>query len=343
MQETERQLSNANSHLQQLQTYQEVESGQLEYIRNHLSREGKRMATDFPEFAHALLPAIEDSTIFTRLQKTAEDYATKAQQISQLQLAEREAHGVQVLVNKLEADLVSLREFTRGITIDDAQDRFDTFSSASKQLETDLSREQVELGQLKEQHEERQRLKPLLQKVKQQCWAYGEIEKALARGGKRKPAGALITQISNTLMQGIAQEATKILEELKWHIAVQYHATNGFEVEDQSAAVRRRYQEFSGGERFAISIAVALAASAATNKTSSIRCLFIDEGFGALDERHRKRIVNDAIGRLISRGLRDQVVVITHIQDMQEYFPNRIELRREDGQSVLVTGDQTLP
>ena len=121
---------------------------------------------------------------------------------------------------------------------------------------------------------------------------------------------------------------------------VKYDEKHGFQIKDRAAAVTRRYQEFSGGEQFAVAIAVALAVSGVTNKSGYVRCLFIDEGFGALDGKHRKRIIDDAIGKLVDRGMRDQVVVITHIEDMQEYFPHRIELRRKDDYSILVTGQE---
>lgn len=194
-----------------------------------------------------------------------------------------------------------------------------------------------ELGKIQRDNAAHRDLRARLAQVQQQKWAFGQIELALKRGTKTQEAGPLMQQITNKLMYSISNEASRTLEKLGWHMSVEYEEKTGFQVKDRATSVTRHYQEYSGGEQFAVAISVALAVSRVTNKSSYIRCLFIDEGFGALDGKHRKRIVNDAIGMLIERGMRDQVVVITHIEDMQEYFPHRIELKRKDDYSVLVT------
>jgi DNA repair exonuclease SbcCD ATPase subunit len=147
----------------------------------------------------------------------------------------------------------------------------------------------------------------------------------------------LFAHITQKLMESTSQEASRILESLGWHIGISYDEKDGFCITDQALSAIRKYLEFSGGERFAIAIAVALAIGRVTHGAGNIRCLFIDEGFGALDQGHRKRIINDAIGKLIEIGSRDQVVVITHLKDMQAHFPNRVELKREGDHSALVS------
>jgi DNA repair exonuclease SbcCD ATPase subunit len=130
---------------------------------------------------------------------------------------------------------------------------------------------------------------------------------------------------------------------LGWPIEVAYREKEGFCIKHKTFGnVIRRYTEFSGGERFAIAIAVALAIGHVTHGAGNVRCLFIDEGFGALDVKNRGRITTDAIGKLIERGWRDQVVVITHLEDMKGYFPHRISLVRRDDCSCLASSEEEL-
>jgi len=112
----------------------------------------------------------------------------------------------------------------------------------------------------------------------------------------------------------------------------------GFYVKDERrGSIARNYREFSGGERFAIAVAVSLAISRVTGGASRIGCLFIDEGFGSLDSGKRERIVANAIEPLVEQNLREQVVVITHLEDMKDRFPARISIRHTGDGSIAAT------
>lgn len=93
----------------------------------------------------------------------------------------------------------------------------------------------------------------------------------------------------------------------------------------------RPYELFSGGEAFRINFAIRIALSkllASWNDTQ-LRCLFIDEGFGTQDAQGREYLV-EAIN-----GIKDEfdlILVITHIEELKEAFPHRIEVwKTSDG------------
>jgi DNA repair protein SbcC/Rad50 len=111
-----------------------------------------------------------------------------------------------------------------------------------------------------------------------------------------------------------------------------------FYVEDrQNGDERRSVKTLSGGETFLASLALALALaeqiqSLAVTSRARLQSLFIDEGFGALD-RESLEIATEALSQL---GGHDRMVgVITHVSELAERLPVRIEVRKLPGGSRL--------
>ncbi len=91
----------------------------------------------------------------------------------------------------------------------------------------------------------------------------------------------------------------------------------------------RPYENFSGGERFRIDFAVRIALSRllANRAGVQLRSLFIDEGFGTLDSEGRSRLI-EAV-KAVQDDF-DLILVVTHITEMQDAFPNRILVSRQE-------------
>jgi exonuclease SbcC len=83
----------------------------------------------------------------------------------------------------------------------------------------------------------------------------------------------------------------------------------------------------SGGERFLTSLALALALSDTIRKRSggaSLDAVFIDEGFGSLDEEALDRAVS-ALDK--ARGAR-MIGIISHVPELRSRIPSRIEVEK---------------
>ena len=89
----------------------------------------------------------------------------------------------------------------------------------------------------------------------------------------------------------------------------------------------RAYEMFSGGERFRIDFAVRIALSKvlAWRSGAPLPTLFIDEGFGTQDAEGRDRIL-EVIQAIEDRF--ERILVITHMDDIKDAFPVRIEVTR---------------
>ncbi|MEE8518344.1 MAG: SMC family ATPase [Dehalococcoidia bacterium] len=90
----------------------------------------------------------------------------------------------------------------------------------------------------------------------------------------------------------------------------------------------RSYDMFSGGERFRVDFALRIALSKvlAWRAGAPLPTLFIDEGFGTQDAQGRDRIL-DVIKAIEDRFQR--ILVITHLDEIKEAFPVRIEVTRD--------------
>ncbi|MBF8302027.1 MAG: hypothetical protein HW396_308 [Candidatus Dadabacteria bacterium] len=92
----------------------------------------------------------------------------------------------------------------------------------------------------------------------------------------------------------------------------------------------RSYETFSGGEAFRIDFALRIAISKfiANRSGAQLRTLIIDEGFGTQDK--------DGLGQFIQaintiKNDFDKILVITHIDELKDKFPVRIDVTKETG------------
>ena len=95
----------------------------------------------------------------------------------------------------------------------------------------------------------------------------------------------------------------------------------------------RSYEMFSGGEAFRINLALRIALSKvlANRSGAPLPTLFIDEGFGTQDTAGRERILD--VLRSIESDFKC-IIVITHLEELKEAFPVRIEVEKREGSST---------
>jgi exonuclease SbcC len=97
---------------------------------------------------------------------------------------------------------------------------------------------------------------------------------------------------------------------------------------------KRSYEMFSGGEAFRINFALRIALSRllARRAGAPLPTLIIDEGFGTQDSGGRERLV-EAI-----QAIQDDfrcLLVITHVEELRDAFPVRIEVTKTPAGSTI--------
>ncbi|MBX7213187.1 MAG: SMC family ATPase [Thermoflexales bacterium] len=95
----------------------------------------------------------------------------------------------------------------------------------------------------------------------------------------------------------------------------------------------RPYELFSGGEAFRVNFAIRIALSRllAHRAGARLQTLFVDEGFGTQDAQGRERLI-EAL-RLVEDEF-ERILIITHIDELKDAFPARIEVIKTQKGSV---------
>ena len=97
----------------------------------------------------------------------------------------------------------------------------------------------------------------------------------------------------------------------------------------------RSARNLSGGESFLVSLALALALSTISAEKVQVDSLFLDEGFGTLDEQTLE-IALTALSSLRSGG--KLIGVISHVGALQQRIPITIEVIPKGGGVSKLTG-----
>lgn len=148
--------------------------------------------------------------------------------------------------------------------------------------------------------------------------------------------GALIDFVAEEYMGLITEFANSFVYKIsKGKYLLNYDGD--FNVIDNfNGGIKRSVKTLSGGERFIVSLSLALgiSQSIAVNNNKNFNFFFIDEGFGNLSENYIEKVIQ-SFDVLIK--LNFTVGFITHVEKMQYYLNNRIIVTKqsvEDGSKI---------
>jgi DNA repair protein SbcC/Rad50 len=259
------------------------------------------------------------------LEQQVDKYLAEAErQRSDLQAArakyEDEASHLPDL-DKSEAETINLRE-------------------QENRLRTELGGAVQKVEVLKNLRQRQKTFNDRLEEIKQQVTRLKILERAFSKDGV--PA-LLIEQA----LPEIEEQANKILEELTDNNMSVYLETqkdykdNTREDKKETLNIlvsdsvgSREYELCSGGEAFRVNFAIRLALSRMLTKRAGARMqmLVIDEGFGSQDAEGLQHVVE-----VIKQVQYDfaTILVITHLEELKDAFPARIEVEKTANGSQL--------
>jgi exonuclease SbcC len=160
---------------------------------------------------------------------------------------------------------------------------------------------------------------------------YGDLAHAFGRRGVQ-------AMIIETAIPEIEEEANRILARMTaGRMYVKFETqrdvrsgvgtieTLDIKISDELGT--RSYEMFSGGEGFRVNFAIRIALSRllAHRAGTRLQTLVVDEGFGSQDLEGRDRIV-EAIQAIEAEF--EKILVVTHLEDLRERFPVRIEVTK---------------
>ena len=191
------------------------------------------------------------------------------------------------------------------------------------------------LEQLEQQR--RERLAQMAELLREKA-LYGDLATAFGKNG-------IQAMIIETAIPEIEDEANRLLGSMtEGRMHVKFETQRAARAGDSTIETLdivindelgpRPYELYSGGEAFRANFAIRIALSRllARRAGARLQTLVIDEGFGSQDEGGRERLV-EAINSVADQFA--MILVITHLEDLKERFPTRIEVRKTVLGSIL--------
>ena len=175
----------------------------------------------------------------------------------------------------------------------------------------------------------------------------GELEKAKKHFARWDKLNSIFggtrfrTLVQTYILRPLLNNANIYLEQ----ITDRYRLTCSEDNEQLSILVLDRYNKdqvrsvtvLSGGERFMISLALSLALSSLNRPDMNVNILFIDEGFGTLDEKSLDSVMQ-TLEKLqeIAGQTNRRVGIISHREELEERIPVKIQVvKKGEGRSMI--------
>ena len=199
----------------------------------------------------------------------------------------------------------------------------ETYEKSLLTLRDEENRINVEIGVLSNKLD---KLKEDLAVVKQLTKEQSDTQKAYDTVQKLSQliqGGGLLEYVSEEYMMLISEFANKFVYQIsKGKYLLRYNG-EFYVLDNFNGGVPRGVKSLSGGERFIISLSIALgiSQSISVNNNRAFNFFFIDEGFGSLSDDYIENVLN-SFNELIKLDF--TVGFITHVDRMQEFINNRI-------------------
>ncbi|MGM0417264.1 MAG: AAA family ATPase [Thermodesulfobacteriota bacterium] len=132
--------------------------------------------------------------------------------------------------------------------------------------------------------------------------------------------------------------ANRQLQEMTDRYLLTRDLTNPLElnvIDNYQGGEIRSSKNLSGGESFVVSLCLALGLSNMAGKNIKVDSLFLDEGFGTLDDESLETAL-ESLGKLNSKG--KVIGVISHVQALKDSVPLQLNIEPASGGRSMISG-----
>ena len=310
------------------QTDQQHYHQQLDEQKNRYNATKKQLGVIFNE-QWATLTFEQQLDQFIELLKTVSQIEPWQQQVSDF---EQQITQTQTLLVNLQTQL---QDYDKSSDVAEAQTALDEIKQQLNQ--------QIEVkAQLKTQMAQQRRIYQQVGKLLEQIDDLSELQilSEVTRGNGSQKLG-LERYVLRTYLREVLLVANKRLERLtegryRLMLAQESGTTrknSGLELDvfDDYVGHQRSVRTLSGGESFVTALALALALGEVVQQQTGaieINALFVDEGFGSLDEN----ALNEAIDALMSLESQQRMIgIISHVHELQTQIPDQLKVISNGG------------
>lgn len=263
-----------------------------------------------------------DAKTLKNLENETADYHTRVSSVKD-RIAEYESK----LAGKSPTDLTALEEEIRELKV-----KATAISTESRNLQSRCDANIVSADKIAAKLEEKAETAKEYAVINE---LYKTVSGSLGGGKAKLKFEAYVQQFYFNQVVACANQRLKVLSDGNFHLRLKQEASNlrsqaGLELEvfDANSNAWRDVSTLSGGESFVASLALALGLSdMAQSKSGQIKLdsMFIDEGFGTLDEN----TLHQAMEVLSKLACGDRLIgVISHVSELKQRIDKQIVIRK---------------
>jgi DNA repair protein SbcC/Rad50 len=223
---------------------------------------------------------------------------------------------------------------------DNAERELFRLREAENKTRSELGGAQQRVDVLEVQRTRRQSFDKTCEELQKQIARHRTLERAFGKDGVPalliEQALPQIEDKANELLDRLSdgQMTIRFATQIEYKDKRRDDLRETLDIQISDTAGIRNYEMYSGGEAFRVNFAIRLALSKilAQRKGARLQTLVIDEGFGSQDTQGRQRLI-EAIN-LVKHDFA-KILVITHLDELKDAFPTRIEVEKTDRGSTI--------
>ncbi len=242
-------------------------------------------------------------------------------------------------------EVARLEEETKGLAeliarLNQASENYNRLEREERLARDRVAAAKQNLKYLADQAKRRGECEDRLQKQREVLSLYRELQTAFGKKGVQalliESAIPEIEDETNKLLARMTDSRMQIRFETQREAKSSDGTIETLDIRISDEIGTRDYEMYSGGEAFRVNFAIRVAMSKilARRAGARLQTLVIDEGFGTQDGRGRERLV-EAINAIQNDF--EKIIVITHIDELRDAFPIRIEvIKTSSGSRVTI-------
>ena len=350
--ELENQLEQWQTQIEKFTTAQTANANEMQQVKEQqivFQTQSKQLTERLHELSHELNQTERD--LEAELQKQNETEPQLRNLISNLHRLPLLRTEVDEYRQKVRSNADQLAKVNEVIgkqelpKIDQLQTQVDDLENKLRGMQIKWGEHNAQLQSLKQIKHQASKLWDAYQKQQQHLDEVAKLSQIVSGGTSENKLG-LERFVLREYFKEVLEVATQILEKItdgRYSFVLQQNAERntarqtglGIDVYDDEAGQTRSVHTLSGGESFIAALALALALGEVIqrqNGGTEIDTLFIDEGFGSLDE--------DALATAMEtlrtlEGKNRMIGIISHVRELHAQIPDQINVVAHEGQSHL--------
>lgn len=254
---------------------------------------------------------------------------------TEIELIDNEIQRIEAIIKDrekvLEQHISTQDKESINMSIGTCENKIDELEEYKKKTIGSISEIHTILNNNKHNIEQYALQKEVCDKARESYELYNRLDKTFGDSEGKKLRMIAQSYILRELLNKSNDYLIKISD--RYRLSCQSSSLNIEVIDNYMGGRRRPVNMMSGGESFIISLALALGLSNLNNRLQSSNILFIDEGFGTLDNNTLESVMNTLVKLHEIGG--QKIGIISHVETLRERISTKIELTQKGSHSEV--------